>query len=162
MSRVYVIYGQGGIVTSFGMYLLSQRIQKSWPTALVSTHSWDDPQSIAQDMAALRARTPIILVGYSLGANCVTWAAAYYRGSIDLAVCYDPSVLSIVTNPGTNIKRLLLYHNNDIEPEGHAVFKGPQVEITQISMAHLAICYSEQLHQKTLAAIAKVMPGTLR
>jgi hypothetical protein len=154
-GRVHVIYGQGGVVTSFGMYLLSQRIQKAWPKAIVTTHSWDNPAAIAAAMQGTLG--PHILIGYSLGANCVTWAAADFKGMVDLAVCYDPSVLSIVDNPTANVKRLMLYHNNDIEPEGHAVFQGPQVETTQISMPHLAICYSETLHQKTLAAVAQVL-----
>lgn len=156
MVRVYVIYGQGGIVTSFGMYLLAQRITKAWPSAVVTTHSWDDPQAISADMK-MRKNTPIILIGYSLGANCVTWAADDFSGPVALAVCYDPSVLSIVEQPKANITRLLLYHNNDWEPEGHAVFTGSQVETTQIAMPHLAICYSETLHQKTLAAIGSII-----
>ena len=99
----------------------------------------------------------VILIGYSLGANAVDWvSAAVPDRTIALSVAYDPSVLSIVTQPGPNVKRLLLYHNTDIEPEGHAIYKGPQVETTQISMPHLAICYSETLHQKTLAAIASI------
>lgn len=159
-GRVFVMYGQGGIVTSYGMYLLSQRIQKQWDTAKVTCHAWDDPGAVAKAAYTWEHAHPasrIILIGYSLGANCVTWAAATAGVPIDLAVCYDPSVLSIVTNPTLNVKRLLLYHNNDIEPEGHAVFTGPMVETTQIDMFHLAICYSEALHQKTIDAIKQVL-----
>ena len=152
--RVYVIYGQGGVVTSFGMYLLSQSIAKLYPKAIVTTHSWSDPEAIASDMSKQSA--PIVLIGYSLGANCVTWAAGATAKQVALAVCYDPSVLSIVTQPKANIKRLLLYHNSDIEPEGHAIFIGPQVERTEISMPHLAVCYSSTLHAKTLEAIKLV------
>ena|ERR1035441_9853168 len=155
-GRIYVIYGQGGIITSGGMKLLANRIQAQWPKSIVTTHSWDDPNAIAADMAHYPSFAKLLL-GYSLGGNCVTWAAAAFKGTVDLAVCYDPSVLSIVTQPSANVKRLLLYHNTDIEPEGHAVFQGPQVETTQISMAHLAICYSEMLHQKTLTAIGKCL-----
>jgi hypothetical protein len=155
-GRIYIMYGQGGIVTSFGMYQLSQRISKRWPSAVVTTHSWDDPNAIAEDM--VKSVVPRILIGYSLGANCVTWAAAAnLRTEVELGVCYDPSVLSIVTQPTANVKRLLLYHNTDIEPEGHAIFVGPQVERTEISMFHLAICYSDELHQKTLAAISLLL-----
>jgi hypothetical protein len=156
--RVFVIYGQGGIVTSYGMYLLANRIRKQWPSALVTTHPWDDPTSIQELIRVIPNRKDaVVLIGYSLGANCVTWVSnAIFPKTIDLAVCYDPSVLSIVTQPKPNIKRLLLYHNTDIEPEGHAVFIGNQVETTQINMFHLAICYSETLHQKTLAAIAQI------
>lgn len=156
--KVCVIYGQGGVVTSFGMYLLSQRIQGLYPQASVTTYSWDNPAAIATDISQWRASAtgPVIVIGYSLGANCVTWIPTYTRTPIALAVCYDPSVLSIVTNPSATIERLLLYHNSDWEPEGHAILVGPQVETTQISMPHLSICYSETLHQLTLAAIAQL------
>ena len=162
MARVFVIYGQGGIWTSYGMSRLASRIRAAWPEAVVTTHSWDDPETTGKLMFDWRNdnKGPLILIGYSLGANHVTWAAEskYGRGArVDLAVCYDPSVLSIVTQPGPNVERLLLYHNTDIEPEGHAVLTGPQVERTEISMPHLLICYSEMLHQMTLAAIAKVI-----
>lgn len=159
-GRVFVMYGQGGIVTSYGMYLLSQRIQKQWPQATVTNHSWDNPgaiQALARDWEKANPNQPIILIGYSLGANCVTWVSQNLGLTVDLTVCYDPSVLSIVTNPTLNVKRLLLYHNNDIEPEGHAVFVGPMVETTQINMFHLAICYSEMLHEKTLTAMKLVL-----
>lgn len=155
-THIYVIYGQGGIITSFGMKLLANRIQKQWPTAVVTTHDWYDPRLLAADIVKSNL-TKTILIGYSLGANCVTWIGQDYLGPIDLAVCYDPSRLSIVTQPGPNIKRLLLYHNTDIEPEGHAIFTGQQVERTEISMPHLAICYSSALHDKTMEAIGKVM-----
>jgi hypothetical protein len=156
--KVCVIYGQGGIFTSFGMYLLSQRIAGLYPAAVVTTYSWSDPAAIATDIVRWKASGTghLVVIGYSLGANCVTWIPAYTQTTIDLAVCYDPSVLSIVTNPSISIRRLLLYHNSDWEPEGHAVLVGPQVERTEVSMPHLAVCYSEALHQKTLGAIAQL------
>jgi hypothetical protein len=158
VARIFVIYGQGGILTSFGMSLLAGRIAKAWPKSTVTTHTWKpsivDIVPIIKDISMLE---PIVLIGYSLGANAVDWvAAAVPTRPIALSVAYDPSVLSIVTQPGKNVKRLLLYHNIDIEPEGHAIYTGPQVERTDVSMPHLAICYSETLHQKTLAAIGLV------
>jgi hypothetical protein len=147
--NVHVFYGQGGIVTSGGMWLLANRIRALSPRLNVTTHNWYQP---------IKINGPTILIGYSLGANAVTWNAVSWNSApVALAVCYDPSVLSIVTQPTKSITRLLLYHNNDIEPEGHAVFVGPQVETTQISMFHLAVCYSEMLHQKTLAAVQKAI-----
>lgn len=153
--RVHVIYGQFGIITSFGMNILAQRIRAAFPAAVVKTWSWSDWSPIVDDILH-NPKGPVVLVGYSLGANCTTWVSSHINRLIDLAVCYDPSILAIVTQPGKNVKRLLLYHNTDIEPEGHARFVGPQVETTEISMPHLAICYSQALHAKTMAAIAKV------
>lgn len=159
MAHIFIIYGQGGILTSYGISLLASRIAKTWPKAKVSTHGWKTSIiEIVPKINSLPESELIILIGYSLGANAVDWvSAAVPKREIALSVAYDPSVLSIVTQPGNNVKRLLLYHNNDIEPEGHAVYVGSQVETTQISMFHLAIDYSEMLHQKTLDAIKKVI-----
>lgn len=146
--RVFVLYGQGGIVTSFGMHKLADRLKALSPKLQVTTHSWYEHLMLPKD--------PCILIGYSLGANAVTWNAA--RGNpVTLGVCYDPSILSLVVEPKANIKRLLLFHNTSIEPWGHAVFSGPQVEKTETTTSHLLVCYNEVLHQKTLAAVKKVI-----
>lgn len=157
-ARIYVIYGQGGWWTSIGMSRLASRIAKQWGSATVTTHYWNSAiQEIVPDIAKYNS-SPRILIGYSLGANAVDWVAQRAPNSrIDLGVCYDPSVLSLVTQPGDNIKRLLLYHNSDWEPEGHAVLVGKQVERTEVSMWHLSVCYSEELHQKTLGAIKRLL-----
>ncbi len=160
MARFYVIFGQGGFITSIGMSNLASRIAHLYPGSKVTTHSWKYPTQIADDIKAQSLSTKIVLIGYSLGANAVTWVSNSVGRTIDLAVCYDPSVLSIVKDPNSNVKRLLLYHNQDFEPLGHAIMTGPQVERTDISMWHLAVCYSEQLHQKTLGAITQVMSHT--
>jgi hypothetical protein len=159
VTRIYVIYGQGGILTSYGMSQLAGRISAKWPRAKVTTHVWKTSiVEIAPDIQRLPVFEPAVLIGYSLGANAVDWISDKVPGrQIALSVAYDPSVLSIVTQPGPNVKRLLLYHNTNAEPEGHAIFDGKQVERTEIAMPHLSVCYSEQLHAMTLAAVAKVM-----
>lgn len=157
-ARIYVIYGQGGWLTSIGMSRLATRLAKLFPLSVVTTHGWDDPNAIIADARQQPQGVPIILIGYSLGANCVTWVNQRAPGMpIALAVAYDPSVLSIVVNPTNAVKRLLLYHNVDNEPEGHAVFKGPQVETTTVNLWHLALCYNEALHLKTIDAVQKVV-----
>lgn len=161
MTRVYVIYGQGGILTSYGMSQLAARIAAKWPAAKVTTHVWKTSiVEIVPDIQRLPVARPVILIGYSLGANAVDWISDKLPGrQIALSVAYDPSVLSIVTQPGPNVKRLLLYHNTNAEPEGHAVFDGKQVERTEIAMPHLSVCFNEDLHRRTLDAVAKVMGG---
>ena len=158
-ARIYVIYGQGDAFTSGGMVQLAARIRSTWPKAKVTEHVWRTGiAAIVPDIKAQALDEKIILVGYSLGANDVTMIAnrAGLR-TIDLAVCYDPSVKGVVEQPGQNIKRLLLYHNVSVEPIGHAIFTGSMVERSDIQTSHLAVDYSEELHQKTLAAIAHVM-----
>lgn len=157
-GRIYIMYGQGGYLTSIGMSRLASLLAKLHPNVPVTTHSWKYPGLIVNDIHRLNPTTAIILVGYSLGANSVTNVSnAIYPREVALAVCYDPSVLGVVQHPRENVKRLLLYHNVDNEPEGHAILRGPQVERTDVSLWHLAICYNEALHQKTELAIKKVL-----
>lgn len=146
--RCFVVYGQGGFITSMGMYALATRIRALSPKLLVTTHDWYEHLDLPAE--------PSILIGYSLGANSVTWNAANGR-PVKLAVCYDPSALGIIVQPRHNIEKLLLYHNNSFEPIGHLRFQGPQVETTEVHTSHLFVCYDEELHQKTLAAVRKIV-----
>ena len=157
--RIYVIYGQGDAFTSGGMVQLAARLRGQWPKAKVTEHVWRTGiAAIVPDIKAQALDEKIILIGYSLGANDVTMIGNRIGArSVDLAVCYDPSVKGIVEQPGANIKRLLLYHNVSAEPIGHAIFKGPQVERSDIATSHLAVDYNEQLHQETIAAVARVI-----
>ncbi len=156
-ARIYVLYGQGGFWTSIGMWRLSRRIAAKWPTSRVTTHSWAYPRAIVDDRRAQPAGVfkKTIVIGYSLGANTITNIGQFIQ--IDLAVAYDPSLYGQIIQPGANIKRLLLYHNVGIFGAGHLVFTGPQVERVDIDTTHLAVCFSEALHQRTLAAIEALL-----
>ena len=159
-ARIYVIYGQGDAFTSRGMVQLAARIRSQWPKAKVTEHVWRTGIAvIVPDIKAQALDERIILIGYSLGANDVTMIANRVgHRSIDLAVCYDPSVMGQVEQPGANVKRLLLYHNSgNPDVVGHAIFQGAMVERTEISEAHLSVDNDEKLHQQTMAAIAHVM-----
>jgi hypothetical protein len=149
--RVYVIFGQGGRITSLGMVSLADRI-----AALgieTSTHSWGYPGIVVQSIQQLKSMEPVAIIGYSLGANATTWISNKLSRVVDLIVAYDPSVWSNIEPAGRNVKRLLLYHNSGINFFGKARIPGPQVETTEISMSHILVDYSEPLHQKTLEAI---------
>jgi hypothetical protein len=61
-ARIYVMYGQGGIVTSPGMLDLAGRLRKLGHT--VTTHNWDDYNRIAADIRRLPATTPIVLIDF--------------------------------------------------------------------------------------------------
>ncbi len=138
---------------------LASRIAAKWPHAVVTEHSWGTGiVEIVPLIRKLSANTPVILIGYSLGANDVPMIAnGVPTREIALAVCYDPSQAGVVQQPGPNIKRLLLYHNVSAEPIGHAVFTGPMVERTELHTTHLAVDYLDALHEKTMAAIADVI-----
>src|SRR5258708_3306770 len=102
--RVYVIYGQGDALTSGGMVKLAARLRQQWPKAQVTEHVWRTGiAAIVPDIRKLPKDQPVILIGYSLGANDVTMIANRIGSrAIELAVCYDPSVKGIVEQPGKN------------------------------------------------------------
>ncbi len=156
-ARIYVLYGQGGFLWSIGMWRLAKRIAAQWPTSYVTTHSWKYPRAIVDDRRSLPPGVykKTILIGYSLGANSVTNIAQYIMA--DLAVCYDPSQFGQVIQPTGNIKKLLLYHNTGTVGPGHLIFTGPMVQRVDVDTTHLAVCFSEALHARTLAEIGELL-----
>jgi hypothetical protein len=156
--RTYVLYGQGGEFMSRGMTGLATSLQKMDARLKVSVHEWKTYKDVAKDIANLPPETPIVLIGYSLGANATTWISnAMPSRIIRLIVAYDPTALAEVQPAGSNVRRVLLYHNNSSEPFGHARIKGPQVETVETRNSHLVIGNSQWLHQKTRAAVSRVL-----
>jgi hypothetical protein len=156
--RAYVLYGQGGRVMSRGMEALATSLEKMDGRLQVSVHEGKNYKDVAKDIAKLPFETPVVLIGYSLGANATTWISnAVPSRPIHLIVAYDPSVLAEVQPAGKNVRRVLLYHNNSLEPFGHARIRGPQVETIETRNSHLALGNSEWLHQKTRAAVSRVL-----
>jgi dienelactone hydrolase len=153
-ARIYVMYGQGGIVTSPGMLDLAGRLRKLGNT--VTTHNWDDYNRIAADIRKLPATTPVVLVGFSLGAGSTTRVAMGVKRRIALAVAYDPSVWDRIPPAGKNIQRLLLYRNGGPDLWGHARIIGKQVETTEVYSFHLAVQFDERLHRKTIEAVRRI------
>jgi hypothetical protein len=159
--RAYVLYGQGGSSWSYGIDKLADSLRGMDPRLRVSTHEWERHRQVAADIRKLPADTPVVLIGYSLGANATTWISnAVAPRAIDLIVAYDPSVKARVERAASNVRRVLLYHNNSLEPYGHARIPGPQVETTETRNSHLTLGNSGWLHGKTRAAVAKVLEAS--
>ncbi len=155
-ARVYVIYGQGGALTSMGMKRLASRLAQL-PGLTVSSHDWKHPGVIVNSIRRLPKGEPVILIGYSLGANATTWISnAIPRREIALAVAYDPSIYSKILPAGRNVRKLILYHNNGRSVLGHARIPGPQVETFEINQGHLSVDFNRQLHANTIGAIYRV------
>ncbi len=156
-DRAYVIYGQGGAVTSMGMRSLASRLA-TIPGLTVTTHKWKYPNVVVNDIRRQRATERIILIGYSLGANATTWISSAVRPrTIDLAVAYDPSVYSYLRSVGTNVRRFILYHNNGRSRFGHAYIEGKQVETIEINEGHLSVDFDQRLHARTIEAVKRAM-----
>jgi pimeloyl-ACP methyl ester carboxylesterase len=157
-ARIYVMYGQGGILTSPGMLELADRLRKLGNT--VTAHNWDDYNRIAADIRRLPASTPVVLIGFSLGAGSTTRVAlGVPKRRIALAVAYDPSIWDRIPAAGKNIQRLLLYRNRGPDLWGHATITGKQVETTELYSFHMAVQFDERLHAKTITAVKRVMKG---
>jgi hypothetical protein len=160
--RVYVLSGQGGFTMSRGMEELAAGLRKMDPRLQVSTHEWKNHKDVAKDIGKLPVETPVVLIGYSLGANATTWISNNVPSRmIDLIVAYDPTKLAKVQPAGKNVRRVLLYHNNSAEPWGHARIQGPQVETVETKNSHLSIGSSSWLRGKTQAAVAQVISERL-
>jgi hypothetical protein len=156
--RTYVLYGQGGPLMSRGMEALAASLEKMDKRLHVSVHEWKNHKEIAKEIAKLPLETPIVLIGYSLGANATTWISnAVPARVIHLVVAYDPSALAELQPARNNVRRVLLYHNNSPEPFGHGRIEGPQVETIETRNSHLVIGNSKWLHQKTRAAVSRVL-----
>lgn len=153
--RIYVIYGQYGFAFSSGMYLLARRIAKEFPDSYVTTHSWKYPGEVVNDWRAMPVGVyKPILIGYSLGANEIPRIAYGIKQQIPLAVMYDPSIYGERTDPfPPHVKRALLYHNVGETGYGHLIMESPQIERTDVNTSHLLVCYRNDLHDKTIAAI---------
>ena len=157
-ARVYVISGQGGALTSSGMTQLAARLSEIRGLT-VSSHDWfEGPNIIVNSIRKLPKDEPVILIGYSLGANATTRIShALPNREIALAIAYDPSIHSEVFPADGNVRRMLLYHNNSLSLWGHARIPGPQVETTEINQGHLSVDSDQQLHARTLEAVLDVI-----
>jgi hypothetical protein len=157
-ARVYVIFGQGGTLTSSGMTRLTARLSEIRGLT-VSSHDWfKGPNIIVNSIRQLPKGEPVILIGYSLGANATTRIShALPNREIALAIAYDPSIHSEVFPADGNVRRMLLYHNNSRSLWGHARIPGPQVETTEINEGHLSVDSDQQLHARTLEAVLDVI-----
>jgi hypothetical protein len=159
--RVFVMYGQGSVLTSPGMNVLTNQLKGVDKRLVVTLHNWDDYGDIVRAIRKLPANVPVIVIGYSLGANATTWVSNYVPNRpIELIVAYDPSILTKVSPAGKNVKRALLYHNNSFDPWGHARIPGPKVETTETYMPHLAVSLSQSLHNRTIDAVKRVLKNT--
>lgn len=161
MIRVFILLGQYGGAFSGGMYGLAKQINALSGNIVCTVHGWKDSQEIHDEIKRLPASTKIVLIGYSLGANSVTQIAAELpTREIDLLVAYDASVLqSAGIKPiGTNVDKTLCYRSTNYWlPYGHGQLVGHNVKTYETSDIHLAVCYDQVLHAKTLAEIKKLI-----
>jgi len=158
MTRIFVLSGWFGRMFSPGMYALAGRLK---PFGDVSFHDWDDTQVIPM---IVREPSKIAVIGFSLGANQLSWISDHVHHSISLGVAYDPSrqsplvvkVQDAYIQRAPQFDRLLCYHNTGTWFYGGARYVGQNVETHEINLAHLQVQFAEGLHQITIAAVEKL------
>lgn len=158
-KTVFVMYGQGGVLTSPGMYALGARIKAAGNN--VAYFSARRPDLVEQAIRSFKEKAKVAIIGYSLGANYATWVAdAVYPRAIDLVVAYDPTVNAPIKSLRENVKRAICYRQTGYVLTsalfGRGVLVGPQVEIVNTANDHLLVQFDEALHRRTLAAIEEI------
>ena len=160
--QVYMMYGQGGLVTSRGFLSLSRQIRRLDRSRihieLLNWRWWGNvPGKVARDPNP----STTIIIGFSLGANATTWVSnQLLQKRISLMVAYDPSIYAPIRPALLNVSRMLVYHNNGPSVFGHAYIPGFHVETTEISMPHLQVENNQGLHNLTLNAVSRVLSET--
>lgn len=152
--RGFVLTGQFGVQGTLGS--LCNVLNRLY--GQFTLHVWDD-QAVYYE--AKRAHVPVVLIGYSLGANQAPEWARELAKPVDLIVCYDPSRQSPLTwnaeqHCPRNVVRALCYWNPSTYYYGGALLTGPQVEVTRINQMHLMVPFNETLHKRTIAAVEKL------
>lgn len=159
MTRIYVLYGQGGWLTSFGMSDVARFIQMRFGgMAEVTEHQWSQQREIAASIATLPDATKVILIGHSLGANGCAAIANGVRRGINLIVAYDPSWLSAQTRAiPDRVARCILYRGSGFSLLGHAQFTGKHVETINVADIHELMPLDKHLLGLTIKAVDKVV-----
>jgi hypothetical protein len=160
--QVYMMYGQGGLVTSRGFLSLSRQIRRLDRTRvhieLLNWRWWANvPGKVQRDGRSKE----IIVIGFSLGANATTWISNQLLWRrINLMVAYDPSIYAPTRPALLNVSRMLVYHNNGPSVFGHAYIRGFNVETYEVNMPHLQVENNQELHNITLDAVNRVLQET--
>jgi hypothetical protein len=161
--KIFIIYGQGGFATSWGMKtVLGAKLAGSGRT--ISYWNWNQTKPLVDAIDAVPESEKVAVIGYSLGANDVTWVACGYPGvtngvrrPIDLAVGYDPTVNSRITPLDSIVKRAICFQQTGFLFTsmffGRAVWTGPQVEVKQFALDHLLVPLNSALHNVTIEAV---------
>lgn len=155
-ANIFVVMGQGGQLWSRGIMSLHARLAAHYPDLDVELWRWLDHREIVSRITEDRETKRNVLIGYSLGANAITWVAADLNAlgaKVDLLVGYDPTVHSILSPIGSNVKKAVCYvQTNPLQIFGKARWTG-NVEIVETRNLHILVQSDENLHRRTFQEI---------
>lgn len=165
-ARIFIMYGQYGI--GAGMNVLAQYLA---PYGRVTMHQWNDEANILALARAFLAPRPdgvVIIIGYSLGANC----APYYGAMLpqcDLTISYDPSIYSPLVANGIQsvspkIKLGVCFQNTAAwltrGGYGGAALRGANVVTHKFQAFHLNVPGRTDLHMIAKGHVKAAVEGS--
>ncbi len=155
--RCFILLGQGGAITSYGMYSLAKQLNDAGVTT--SIYTWDSLQTVVDTIQDFTY--PVVLIGFSLGANsCTQIAEILQKRAFKLLVAYDASALQPagIKPIGKNVEKTLCYRStNGLFPWGHGQVVGHNVTTYETPDNHLAVCYDQRLHDITMQAVHSIL-----
>lgn len=119
MNLTHCIFmrGQGGWLTSYGVGTLGQKAEQlgRGPCTVLD---WNEQQAAYDSVLAFARQvgdgSRLVLYGYSLGANAVTFVAealAKKGIAVDLLVAMDPTIWSAIRPLTKNVRQAVCYRN---------------------------------------------------
>lgn len=107
---VELLYGLGGTATSPGMVQLTQQIkphvkfikawdESDWESALANAKTWTVEK--------------IVLIGYSMGANNITYIAQGLK-HVDLLLAIQPTLYAPAATIGSNVAKTIEFYNPNV------------------------------------------------
>ena len=155
---IRVVYGFGGrLVGSSGLMDFCDHLTDMG--FIVSDDIlWNRPEAIAEDLDRCSFSRKVV-IGFSMGANCLTWISNIVEKPIHLGVAYDPSFVLPFMKPldevSNKIEKCLHYRGSGF-PVGGAMIYGPTVETVNAGRWHFGMDYDQGLHQKTMLEISRI------
>lgn len=139
MLRLHFFRGMGGKLTSAGVDKMARDAAARWPKEYIRIWDWDDCR-YAQGRIMMHPQDDCVcLVGYSMGANAVTWIPEWYERRYDLIVGLDPTVWSWIAPFQGYVQKAICYHDlNPVNMVGHAIYSfAPVVKPERLKLKSL-------------------------
>lgn len=162
--RVFILYGQGGMLTGGGMRVLASKIQKTWLSCdelKITRHFWKEYENLYNEINKVYSSVPIVMIGYSMGANALTSISQILTRPVDLMIGYDPTVWSPIYDVDPLVKRFVHYKNIGPSIFGRSDVKVMDPKKTELRVVkrwsnHFLMCWDPYLHEDTINEIRKL------
>ena len=176
---VYLLRGQGGLLTSPGVDYMASEITRLGLSPRV--YDWNKWMDVVADIITKPVKSNFVVEGFSLGGNATTWIEEVLKtGTIEgqrvsiptsheiaLLLALDPSTWTLVSPLLSNVRRAVLFHDVDpLNPVGHAEFVAGtgfdphNLIVYQTYDLHLFVDLDPWIQQICLAEIKSLLART--